>query len=162
MWEPTKAWKLLVDYIAEAFCRDQAVLDALPAKFDKDTCSSFLDFLAIYCAEKQLKLYAIFDQHNGLPEELWTTFPFSIPHGYLPTQKEWKEAKAVVVVSASASNGYFLRAAFVNQWPTLYINEGFTEAEALEFLNHHEFFNCFADKVVNRISFCTRKLIISS
>ena len=139
---------MFANYVAEAFCTDQAVLDALPEELSIKACTSFLEFLALYCVEKQLKLYAIFDQHNGLPEELWTTFPFSIPHEYLATQTEWAKAKAVVVVSASASNGYFLRAAFVNQWPTLYINEGFTEAEALEFLNHHEFFNCFADKVV--------------
>ena len=117
----------------------------LPVELDIEACTSFLEFLATYCIDAGLKLYAIFDQHNGLPEELWSTFPFSIPHEYLATQPLWRKAKALVVVAASASNGYYLRTAFVNSWPTLYINKGFTEAEALAFLDHRQFFNCFAN-----------------
>lgn len=56
-----------------------------------------------------------------------------------------------MVVSASASNRYYLRAAVVNNWPTHYINKGFADAEALVFLAHRKFFALFEKKEVSNI-----------
>jgi len=94
--------------------------------------------LADHCKKKGLKLYAIFDQHDGIPESKRSNFPYSLPHAYLPALTSWSDAEAQVIISASANHSYSLKNAL--DWPTLHIHEGFSNEEAVEYLHHHNFF----------------------
>lgn len=82
----------------------------------------------------------MFDQHNGLKTAQRLQFPFSVVEGFLPSVQEWKLNKALVVVSASANNQYFLKAAYDNYWPTFVMQKGFDEKEFTSWAGAEHFF----------------------
>ena len=62
-------------------------------------------FLPDYCKKNALQLLAVFDQHNGLTLQQREQMPFSMVEHLLPSR--WDTA--LVIVSASANNSYYLK-----------------------------------------------------
>jgi DNA replication protein DnaC len=93
-----------------------AILEAFGASDDDllariANCQSendLVSLIASHCKKNNLALYAVFDQHNGIPEDLRERFPYTLPHGFLPRNRDWRRAEAQVIISASANN-YFLK-----------------------------------------------------
>jgi hypothetical protein len=97
-----------------------------------------LNYLPEYCYTRKINLYAIFDQHNGLTFEQRQTFPFKIVEHILPASLSWK--RALVVISASANNEYYLKVASDNHWPQFVMNHGFSTEEFQEWVKINNFF----------------------
>jgi hypothetical protein len=102
-----KACEFLLGALQVAFSNDP---NLKMSEFDElkfqDSVESMLDEVAFYCQKNELQLYAIFDQHNALANVL-EKFPFCVPHRTLLNLSFWKR-NCVVIISASANNGYHL------------------------------------------------------
>lgn len=96
----------------------------------------YLRQLPRLCEEQSLRLYAVFDQHNGMSAETRKQFPFSLVESVLPDF--WHSA--LVVISASANNSYHLKVASDNKWPEFTMNHGFTDEEFLSWVKINNFF----------------------
>jgi hypothetical protein len=133
----------LLKFVAEAFVNDPECLHWIGECQHDSTLLQVYDVfeqLCKYCLDRQLRLYAFFDQHNGISETSRNQFPFCLPHGVFPVARFWRMASAQVVISASANNSFYLQVAVKDKWPVLYITEPFTKEEAVQFLFDHEFF----------------------
>lgn len=129
-----------MDTIFDAFANDEDVRSNIfSCAFDTTSVLGLLTLLCNYCKASGLKLYAFFDQHNGIPLDLQTKFPFSLLNSF-SAFPAWRESGATVVVSASANNEGFSRIALKEDWPILYINHGFSEKEAVYFLHSRKFY----------------------
>ena len=93
-----------------------------------------------YCRERGLRLIAIFDQHHGLDPELRKQLPWSMPERDLPAFASWK-GLAATVISASANNEYYLKAAVDAKWRRHDCYHGFKDAERDQWRRHHRFFD---------------------
>lgn len=121
-------------------CRDISERAALlegESLLERIIVSEFLPRLGDLLRASDLRLFFIFDQHNGLSVADRGRFPFNLPElGLLQTTQ--LRLVSMVVVSASANNQYFLKVASIEPpWPTMMITDGFTEAEAALFLSKH-------------------------
>ena len=76
--------------------------------------------------KNNLKLYAIFDQHNGLDSDQRKQFPFYLLESFLPKSVDFK---GLTVISASANNEYHLKVAAKGEWPQFIMNEGYSDEE---------------------------------
>jgi hypothetical protein len=84
----------------------------------------------------------VFDHHNGLTPAQHLLFPYSIPEAFLPSLWQWKEDKALVVLSASTN----LKVTNNNKWPLFTMNMGFNEEELNAWFKHEGFFPAVDDK----------------
>ena len=128
-----------------AFDQDKEVLQQLN-KLDSiqkgewnDFVEEIIFYLPEYCMEKGLNLFAIFDQHNGIPLQLREQLPFRYPET-LASISNWKQASTLTIVSASANNEYYLKVAAKSSWPQFFMYDGFTEKEFNEWVNTNDFF----------------------
>jgi len=144
----------LLDAISFAFAVDGLQIQHINEKEDHyQIVIDVLNMVALYCQEKELQLYAIFDQHNALVK-LLDIFPFNVPHRILLSLENWKK-NCAVIISASANNGYHLET-FKSQWKILTINQGFSDLEVEYWINFKKLSDINIDElkeVTNRIPY---------
>jgi len=80
-------------------------------------------------------------------------FPFKIVEDDLPASQQWKSA--MIIVSASANNDYFLKVASDNDWPLFRMNHGFTEEEFKSWVTTNTF---FIDQEMNEVEYWTSRV----
>jgi hypothetical protein len=125
-----EAVSFLLYAILLAFPDDASIEQlCLDCELEQQSVVALLKHLPIYCEKNGLELFAVFDQHNSLKPELRTKFPFSVVESLLPYLADWKLNKALVVVSASANNSYFLKVAADERWPDFPMSKCFSESE---------------------------------
>ena len=149
---PVTAALYFLRSIAMAFAEDTEVLqlckqftasvstvsDAVAA--EDAVCNDFLPRLGELCNRLNLKVFFVFDQHNGLTPALRATFPFSLPEARLLHISQLRGI-AMVVISASANNEYFLKVATMEPpLPTRLLTSGFDQDELRVFLQHEQMF----------------------
>ena len=136
-----------------AFPKDKEILQVCATEMSDKGLLTLLELLPKLCLDRNLKLYAIFDQHDGLTPELRCVFPFNIIQDILPSIKHWKSA--LVVISATANNEYQLKVAVSNQWPQFVINHGLNEEEFQEWVNANNF---FIGEDLERVEYWTERI----
>jgi len=115
-------------------------------KFNRSSrlCSLFLPQLGDLCKQLGLKVFFIFDQHNSLTPQMRAGFPYSLPESALLRVSQLRGV-AMVVISASAANEYYLKVASQQPpWPQIIVTDGFqtsgSPSELDVFLRHHSLF----------------------
>jgi hypothetical protein len=149
---PVKAALYFLRSIGMAFAQDAEVLklctqftdnvsivsDAVAA--EDAVCNRFLPQLGELCEQLNLKVFFVFDQHNGLTPAMRTTFPFSLPEVRLLHVSQLRGV-GMVVISASANNEYYLRLVTMEPpLPTRQLTSGFDLDELRAFLKHEQMF----------------------
>ena len=149
---PIRAALFFLRSIGMAFARDVEVLN-LCQQFTADVsilsdavaaedavCNMFLPQLGQLCESLKLKVFFVFDQHNGLDPAIRSTFPFSLPEARL-LQVSQLRGVGMVVISASANNEYYLKLLTMEPpLPTRLVTSGFDLVELRVFLQHEEIF----------------------
>ena len=149
---PIKAALYFLRSIAMAFAQDTEVLqlckqfiasvsivsDAVEA--EDAVCNDFLPRLGELCHQLNLKVFFVFDQHDGLTPTLRATFPFSLPEARLLHTSQL-HGVGMVVICATANNEYFLKVATMEPpLPTRLLTSGFDLDELRIFLQHEQMF----------------------
>lgn len=148
----TKPLETLLRAVAIGFPNDQTVTNQCDAvSVDDSSVWKLLEGLPEYCISKALKLYIVFDQHNGISPYNRTLFPFSIVEDALPSSEYWK--KALIVVSASANNSYYLKVASQHSWPEFTLFWGFNSDEFQAWVTKEQFFE--GDPILGQVAYWT-------
>jgi hypothetical protein len=145
---------LILTAILLAFPDDKDVVDLCDSTKLTLTLEVLIEFLPQYCRKNNFKLYAVFDQHNGLTEDNRKKFPFRIIEADLPSSGEWKDA--LIVVSASANNSYYLKVASDNEWPEFTITHGYSDEEFDVWVKNEYFFD--GDPALKDVRYWTNKI----
>jgi hypothetical protein len=149
---PVKAALYFLRSIGMAFAQDAEVLE-LCQQFTADVsivsdavaaedaiCNEFLPQLGELCQQLNLKVFFVFDQHNGLTPAMRATFPFSLPEVRLLYVSQLRGV-GMVVISASANDEYNLKLVTMEPpLPTRQLTSGFDLDELRAFLHHEKMF----------------------
>jgi hypothetical protein len=138
--QPVQATLYFLRTVAMAFAGDAEVLQlcrdtigkvaivSSAAEAEKAVCGVFLPQLGDLCKRFGLQLFFVFDQHNSLTPEMRASFPFSLPEAGLLCVSQLRGV-AMVVISASANNEYYLKVASEQpSWPQIIVTDGFRAA----------------------------------
>jgi len=129
----------LMNAVICTFSKDVEVMNKIEnLSLEPQDCLEFLDWLPHYCKKNNLKLYAIFDQHNSLTDHQRGQFPFNLVETTLPSSESWKNS-SIIVISASANNEYHLRVTS-DCYTQFLINRGFNEMEFNSWVEENDFF----------------------
>eukprot|EP00026_Physarum_polycephalum_P004737 Phypoly_transcript_04760.p1 GENE.Phypoly_transcript_04760~~Phypoly_transcript_04760.p1 ORF type:complete len:650 (-),score=82.11 Phypoly_transcript_04760:159-1943(-) len=128
------AHQFLLECIMHAFAEDPNIISQCNAAQTTLSITNFLEYIPTYCQEKQLVMYAIFDQHNDLTEEQRKKVPYSWLEGFLPAV--WRTRETLMVLTTNK----YLQVANNNKWPTFNVNQGYTKTEFEAWAKKEQFF----------------------
>ena len=149
---PVKAALYFLRSIGMAFSEDAEVLE-LCKQFTANVsvvsdvvaaedavCNEFLPQLGELCKRLNLKVFFVFDQHNGLTPEMRNKFPYSLTESQLLRVSQLRGV-GMVVISASANNEYYVKLVSMEPpLPTRQLTAGFDLDELCAFLQHEKMF----------------------